>query len=134
MKAVSKEDTELILVSLIIAVALWFNVTMGRQTSIAIAEKQFLGVKVQIVGLPVQFDCEVKPDKLDVLLRGLPNDLSKVNTEDVKMTIDLTGLSEGKWFVTPQGNVAEKRTYVVKVIPDRIEVILKPHIDKPKVQ
>ena len=126
MRKVTKEDIGLLVISLFIAIVLWFNVSIGRQETIA--EKQFLGVKLHVIGLSNHYDCEINPQKVDVLLRGVPTDLSKVNPEDVNLTLDLTGLTEGKWFVIPQGTVPGRRSYVVKIIPDRIEVTLKEHV------
>ena len=123
MRKATKEDIGLMVISIFIAVALWFNVSIGRQETIA--EKQFLGIKLRIVGLSSRFDCDIVPEKVDVLLRGVPTDLSKVNPEDVNLILDLTGLTEGKWFVIPQGTVPDRKSYVVKITPERIEVTLK---------
>lgn len=123
MKPVSKEDAILILVSLLIAIALWFNVSTQRQE--AIAEKEFPGIKMRVVGLANQLECEIRPEKVNVLLRGLPRELVKITSEDIDVTIDLTGLSEGKWFVNPQGNASGRGVDIVKIIPEKIEVILK---------
>lgn len=130
MTPVSKEDGWLLLVSLLIAAALWFNVSMQRQE--VIAEKEYSGIKMRVVGISSTLESEIKPEKVDVLLRGLPQELVKIMPEDLDVTIDLTGLSEGKWFVTPQGIVPRRRTYIVKMIPEKIEVVLKAR--SPQIQ
>ena len=124
MSSVSKEDIGLLIISFIIALALWINISVGRQESIA--EKQILGISPRVTGLSDRFAFELKPDKVDVLLQGSPKALSKINPEDIQLTIDLTGYTEGRWVVTPRGTVPDpQRVRVVKTIPDKIEVGLK---------
>jgi YbbR domain-containing protein len=130
MRPVSKEDVTLLLVSLLIALALWFNVSMQRQETVA--EKEFTGIKTRDVGLANNLNSEIRPEKVNIILRGLPEELAKIMPEDIDVTIDLTGLSEGKWYVTPQGSVLGRRADIVKITPERIEVILKAR--SPQIQ
>ena len=98
-----------------------------------VAEKQIFGINLHVMGLSDQFDLEYKPEKVDILLQGSPSALSKVTPEDVRLTIDLTGYTEGRWVVTPKGTVSDPlKAQIVKTTPDKIEVVLKTK--SPKTQ
>ena len=131
MSRISKGDIGLVAISLLIALALWINVSVNRQETIA--EKQIFGINLHVMGLSDQFDLEYKPEKVDILLQGSPSALSKVTPEDVRLTIDLTGYTEGRWVVTPKGTVSDPlKAQIVKTTPDKIEVVLKTK--SPKTQ
>ena len=124
MTKLTKEDFGLWIISLVIAVVLWVNSTVGRQETIA--EKQLVGINLRAVGSSDRFILDYKPGKVDVVLKGSPDDLSKISPEDVRVTIYLSRLTDaGKWFVVPQIRFQESQGVTnVKIIPDKIEVTL----------
>ena len=124
MSRISKGDIGLFAISLLIALALWVNVSVNRQETVA--EKQIFGINLHVIGLSDRFDVEYKPEKVDILLQGSPRALSKINAEDIQLTIDLTGYTEGRWVVTPRGILPDpQKAQIVKTTPDKIEVVLK---------
>jgi YbbR domain-containing protein len=121
----NKEDLGLFLVSFIVAMALWFNIALSREETQA--EKPILDVKVNVTNVSTKLDYEIRPRYVNVVLQGSTKALSKVTADEINITVDMYGLTEGQWHVFPRATVPEPgRMRIVKIIPERIDVTLHP--------
>ena len=128
MTQFTKEDMGILLISFVIAVALWMNVAIGRQESIA--EKQILGIKTHIQGQIARYHYRISPQSVDIRLQGTPKSLSKIGPGDISVSLDIANLGEGHWRVSPVGNVSNSSPVrIVEILPEMIDVTISSKPD-----
>ena len=81
-------------------------------------------MKVEVIGLADGLDALVSPETVDVILTGPLPLLDKLSAGDVKIVIDVTGLTVGTHQLTPQAQIIINDVQVQSINPATIEVTL----------
>jgi YbbR domain-containing protein len=84
------------------------------------------GEKVEIIGLGKGLTAQVSPTSVDVILSGPLSILDMLTREDVKITVDLTGLTAGTHQIIPKVEVLIGDVIVESILPNTIEVVITP--------
>jgi YbbR domain-containing protein len=79
---------------------------------------------VEIIGLADGLDAHISPATVDVILTGPLPLLDKLTAGDVKIVVDLTGLTDGIHQLPPQAQIIIADVKVQSVNPATIEVII----------
>ncbi len=90
----------------------------------AIETNVLISVPVEVVGLNPGLSADVSPDNVDVILFGPLPILDALAPGNVRIVVDLTGLSTGTHLVTPQGEVLPEGVEVVSITPATIAVVI----------
>ncbi len=81
---------------------------------------------VQLQGLRMGLRAEASPKSVDVILSGPLPALQQLKPEDVRVTVELGGLSRGSHKVTPRVILPEEMGLEVKsIVPDTVEVSIE---------
>lgn len=80
--------------------------------------------KVDIVGLPSGWSSQVSPATIDVIVSGPLPLLDTLTRQDVRVTVDVTGLTEGTHQLEPKVEILISDVTVESVLPGTVEVIL----------
>lgn len=83
-------------------------------------------VVITVVGLPPGLEAVISPERLDVILTGPLPLLDKLNANDVRFFVDLTGLPIGTHQVVPQAQIFIGDIQVQSFNPGTVEVIIRP--------
>jgi YbbR domain-containing protein len=89
------------------------------ESSVIIADK-----KVDIIGLGPNLAAQIAPDTVDVILTGPLPVLDQLKINDVRVVIDLTGLSTGIHQVEPKVILRVDEVKVESVNPSTLEVTI----------
>ena len=81
--------------------------------------------QVEIVGLAPGLSAEAAPDTVSVILDGPLPVLERLAPEDVRVVLDLLGLTEGTHQIKPELIVVPQGVTVQTVLPDSIEVTIR---------
>lgn len=84
------------------------------------------GEKVEIIGLGSDLVAQVSPITVDVILSGPLPLLDTLTRQDVRVTVDLTGLEVGIHQIIPKVEVLIADVFVESILPNTIEVVLAP--------
>lgn len=82
------------------------------------------GEKVEIVGLANGLSAVVSPLTVDVIVSGPLPLLDTLTRQDVRITVDLTGLTKGIHQLTPKIEVLISDVIVESILPNTIEVVI----------
>jgi YbbR domain-containing protein len=82
------------------------------------------GEKVEIIGLSSKMTAQVSPQTVDVIVSGPLPILDTLTRQDVRVTVDLTGLESGVQQVTPAVEVLIADVVVQSILPNTIEVVI----------
>ena len=82
------------------------------------------GKKVEIIGLPAGLLVQVAPETVDVILSGPLPLLDTLSSQDVRVVLDLTGLSAGTHQLNPRVEILIADINVESMLPATIEVTL----------
>ena len=82
------------------------------------------GEKVEVTGLPAGMSAQVSPATVDVILSGPLSLLNTLTRQDVRVTVDVTGLDIGTHQLTPKVEVLISNVRVQSLLPGTVEVIL----------
>ena len=82
------------------------------------------GEKVEIVGLDTGLEAQVSPVTVDVIVSGPLPLLDTITRQDVRVTVDLTGLAAGIHQITPKVEVLISDVVVESILPNTIEVVI----------
>jgi hypothetical protein len=80
--------------------------------------------QVEIVGLAPGLSATPAPDRVSVILDGPLPVLERLKPEDVRVVVDLLGMTEGTHQVTPEVIVGPQALSVRTLLPDSIEVTI----------
>lgn len=89
------------------------------QSSLTLADE-----KVEIAGLPNGSEAQVSPASVDVIVSGPLPLLDTITRQDVRVTVDLSGLEPGIHQVTPKVEVLISDVVVESILPNTIEVVI----------
>jgi YbbR domain-containing protein len=79
---------------------------------------------VQIVGLPAGMNAQILPATVDVIVSGPLPVLDTLTRQDIKVTVDVTGLPAGTHQLRPKFQILVSDVDVVSILPETIEVTL----------
>ncbi len=82
------------------------------------------GEKVEVIGLGNGLSAIVSPPTVDVIVSGPLPLLDTITRQDVRITVDLTGLEPGTHQVTPKIEVLISDVIVESILPNTIEVVI----------
>jgi len=89
------------------------------QSSLTLSDK-----KVEIIGLPAGLLAQVAPETVDVILSGPLPLLDTLSSQDVRVVLDLTGLSAGTHQLNPRVEILIADINVESMLPATVEVTL----------
>ncbi len=79
---------------------------------------------VQVVGLPPGMTVQVLPPTVDVIVSGPLPLLDTLTRQDIRVTVDLSGLTVGTHQLTPKVEILIADVQVESILPGTIEVTL----------
>jgi YbbR domain-containing protein len=82
------------------------------------------GEIVEVVGLPTNWNAQVSPATIDVIVSGPLPLLDTLTRQDVRVTIDVTGLAEGAHQLEPKVEILISDVVVESILPGTVEVVL----------
>jgi YbbR domain-containing protein len=82
------------------------------------------GEKVEVIGLPTGMSAQISPASVDVILSGPLPLLDTLTRQDVRVTVDVTGLGAGAHQLTPKVEILIANVRVESLLPGTVEVIL----------
>jgi YbbR domain-containing protein len=108
------------------------NITIiGSQTvqvSVGITPIQtsltLLNQPINIIGLPEGLSAQVLPQVIDVIISGPVPVLDALTSQDVTVSVDVTGLDPGTHQLTPNVKVLVSNVLVESILPGTVEVTL----------
>ncbi len=83
-----------------------------------------VGEKVEVFGLAEGLAAQVSPPTVDVIVSGPLPVLDKLSRQDVRVTVDLTGLGIGVHKITPRVEALIADLEVDSALPNTIEVVI----------
>lgn len=84
------------------------------------------GEKVEVIGLPTGVTAQISPATVDVILSGPLPLLDTLTRQDVRVTVDVTGLNAGTYQLTPKVEILISNVTVESLLPGTVEVVLAP--------
>ncbi len=84
------------------------------------------GENVTIVGLPTGTEAQISPSTVDVILSGPLPILDTLTRQDVRVTVDLTGLDAGSYQLTPKVEILVSNVTVESLLPGTVGVVIAP--------
>lgn len=85
---------------------------------------QIIGVPVTAINLAEGLQAELSPLTVDVYISGPMNLLENIGTTSVFVTLDLTGLTEGTYQLTPKVELDRPELRLDSALPGLIEVVI----------
>jgi len=82
------------------------------------------GEKVEVIGLPSGMSAQISPASVDVILSGPLPLLDTLTRQDVRVSVDVTGLGPGTHQLTPKIEILISDVAVESVLPGTVEVVL----------
>ncbi len=79
---------------------------------------------ISIIGLDGSLDVQISPSNVDIILSGPLPVLETLTRQSVRVTVDLTGMTEGKYQLTPKVEILVANVTVETILPNTIEVTL----------
>jgi len=112
------------------------NVTLvGAQTvevSVVISPIQtsltLLNQTINVIGLTEGLSVQIFPQTVDVIISGPLPTLDALTPQDIRVTVDVTGLGLGSHQIEPQVDVLVDNVLVESILPGTIEVVLSPPV------
>jgi len=80
--------------------------------------------KVEIVGLGANLGAQVSPTTVDVIVSGPLPLLDALTRQDVRVTVDLSGMEVGAHQITPKVEILTSDIVVKSILPNTIEVVI----------
>lgn len=91
------------------------------QSSLTLTEE-----KVEVTGLSSDMSYHISPAALDVILSGPLPILDTLTRQNVHVIVDVKGLSEGTYQLTPTVQILASNVTVESMLPATVEVVLVP--------
>ncbi len=82
------------------------------------------GEKVEIIGLDPTLSAQVSPATVDVIVSGPLPVLDTLTRQDVRVTVDLSGLGAGTHQIVPKVEALISDVFVESILPNTIEVVI----------
>ena len=85
---------------------------------------QILGVPVTVINLAAGLQAKLSPQTVDVYISGPMNLLENIGTASVYVSLDLTGLAEGTYQLSPKVELQRPELRLDSTLPGLIEVVI----------
>ena len=85
---------------------------------------QILGVPVTVINLAGGLQAKLSPQTVDIYISGPMNLLENIGTASVRVTLDLTGLTEGTYQLAPNVELDRPELRLDSTLPGLIEVVI----------
>ena len=85
---------------------------------------QILGVPVTVINLAAGLQAKLSPQTVDVYISGPMNLLENIGTASVYVSLDLTGLTEGTYQLSPKVELVRPELRLDSTLPGLIEVVI----------
>ena len=82
------------------------------------------GEKVERIGLGNGLTAQLSPTTVDIIISGPLALLDTLTRQDVRATVDLTGLTAGTYQITPKVEILIADVIVQSILPNKIEVVI----------
>ncbi|MCW5876734.1 MAG: hypothetical protein KIS85_07610 [Anaerolineales bacterium] len=92
----------------------------------AIETSTLLNLQVEITGLGPGLRASLSPQTVSVIVSGPLTTLQTLQVGDIRLFVDLTGLSSGTHLLVPEAEVLPREVTIVSVSPSQIEVVISP--------
>ena len=102
------------------------EVTVGIspiQTSLTL-----LNQTINVIGLTEGLSVQIFPQTVDVIISGPLPTLDALTPQDIRVTVDVTGLGLGTHQIEPKVDVLVDNVLVESILPGTIEVVLSPPV------
>jgi YbbR domain-containing protein len=83
-----------------------------------------LPLPINLIGLPDGFDAQISPEIVDVIISGPIPVLDALTPQDIKVTVDVTGLDLGTHQLEPKVEVFVENVLEGSILPSTVEVVL----------
>lgn len=87
-----------------------------------VSSLSFADVQVEAIGLAVNLTANLLPDKVNILISGPVPELEKLNVNDLRVLIDLTGLLPGKYTLVPKISLNIPGLTIESISPATFEI------------
>ncbi len=84
------------------------------------------GEKVEIINVGDGLSAQVSPTTVDVIVSGPLPLLDTLTRQDVRVTVDLSGLTPGTYQITAKVEVLISDVVVESILPNTMEVVIAP--------
>ena len=81
---------------------------------------------VELIGLEPTLEAHIAPTSVDVIVSGPMPLLDVLSAQDVRVVVDVTGLTAGTYQLTPKVEILVAGLQVESILPAAVEVILSP--------
>ena len=106
-------------------------VVIGDQSVVVSVGVEAIYTSTQIIGVPVTainlaggLQAKLSPQSVDVYISGPMNLLENIGTASVRVTLDLTGLTEGTYQLSPTVELERPELRLDSTLPGLIEVVI----------
>ena len=103
------------------------NVSIQADISAIESSLTLSNEQVEVAGLSSDMSAQISPAAVDVIISGPLPLLDTLTHQDVLITVDATGLSEGTHQLTPSVQILVSNLQVELVLPGTVEVTLTPN-------
>jgi len=83
-----------------------------------------LNQPINVNGLPEGLGAQVFPQTVDVIISGPVPVLEELASQDITVSVDVTGLEAGVYQLTPQVKVLVENVLVESILPGTVEVVI----------
>ena len=83
-----------------------------------------LNLPINLIGLPDGFEAEVSPEFVDVIISGPLPVLDALAPQDIKVTVNVTGLDLGTHQLEPKVEIFVENVLEGSILPSTVEVVL----------
>jgi len=83
-----------------------------------------LHLPINLIGLPEGFEAQISPEIVDVIISGPVPVLDALTPQDIKVTVDVTGLDLGTHQLEPKVEVFVENVLKGSILPSTVEVVL----------
>lgn len=83
-----------------------------------------VNLQVEIVGLASGYEVELSPESVSVILSGPLSVLQSLGPDDVRLLIDVSGLSEGTHLLEPIPEILPEDVFLLSITPSAIEIVI----------
>ena len=83
-----------------------------------------LHLPINLIGLPDGFAAQISPEIVDVIISGPVPVLDALTAQDIKVTVDVTGLDLGTHQLEPKVEVFVENVLEGSILPSTVEVVL----------
>ena len=104
------------------------NITVSIEITALTASRQFDNLPVEVLGVPEGYSVHLAPDAVTVLLTGPQPQLDPLASGDVRVSLDLNGLLDGNYTLTPTVSVSQGQFAAsnISVLPADIDIEIVP--------